>query len=283
MRTLILACWLTLYICFRSLLDHFTHPLMQGGAVFIGGGSGTFYDCTFTGNTAVSVGVGITICIYCCVLDCSSLGCEYWLHVFFHSHCVGPSLMHPTWFVSVATFSRGHAECKIVCARVWLLCVIVAWSWCWSVVLILRPAWFHVEECAHIDFGVLADSLYLFSFIAGSFFTSSYAGRRSVHWERIRDILWLYPYWQYCSKWWCGVCACVWFLCVIVAWSWCWSVVLTAASVVQCGETCAHWFRRVGWLCIFVFVHCWIIFHILLCRKTQCTLVVDQGHLLTVP
>ena len=40
------------------------------------------------------------------------------LHVFFYTHCVGVSLMHPTWFVSVATFSRGHAECKFVCARV---------------------------------------------------------------------------------------------------------------------------------------------------------------------
>ena len=67
----------SVYFCFRSLLDHFSHPLMQGGAVHIMGGSGTFHDCTFTGNTAVSVGVGITICIYCFVLDCSSLGCEY--------------------------------------------------------------------------------------------------------------------------------------------------------------------------------------------------------------
>ena len=65
------------YFCFILLLDHFSHPLMQGGAVYINGGSGTFHDCTFTGNTAVSDGVGITICIYCCVLDCSSLGCEY--------------------------------------------------------------------------------------------------------------------------------------------------------------------------------------------------------------
>ena len=68
-RTLILACWLTLYTSSTSS--------MQGGAVYIGGGSGTFYDCTFTGNTAVSDGVGITMYIYCCVLDCSSLGCEY--------------------------------------------------------------------------------------------------------------------------------------------------------------------------------------------------------------
>ena len=43
----------------------------------IGDGSGTFVDCTFTGNTAVSDGVGITMCICWCALDCCSLGCEY--------------------------------------------------------------------------------------------------------------------------------------------------------------------------------------------------------------
>ena len=50
---------------------------MQGGAVYINGGSGTFHDCTFTGNEAVSDGVGIAMCNFCCVLDLSSLGCEY--------------------------------------------------------------------------------------------------------------------------------------------------------------------------------------------------------------
>jgi len=90
------------------------------------------------------------------------------------------------------------------------------------VVLILRPAWFHVEERAHIDFGVLADSVYLFSFIAGSFSTSSYAGRRSVHWWWIRDISWLYLYWQYCSKWWCGHHHVYLLLCLGLFLTWMW-------------------------------------------------------------